>query len=179
MEVFYIEESEEELYKLREWEEESIFNLYITDNEKFINTINEIYVNKFKPKRGDIIIIRCINEERNLGKLIYDGKKIIYLYSGDCEHGAIPPSFNCYDEFPITYWSDYIYCNTNIYVKGIKSYELIKKNAINYTKIYQSEKFIIIITEDDNIDDIIEKGLFQYNRKDNNILYSIMIEEFD
>ena len=153
--------------------------VYLVDNEKFINIINEIYVNKLKPKRGDIIIIRCLNKERNLGKLIYDGEKIIYLYSEDCEYGAIPPSFNCYDEFPITYWTDYIYCNTYIYVKGIKSYELIEKNAINRTKTYQSEKFRIIITEEDDIDDVIADGLFQHNRRDNNILYSNMIEEFD
>ncbi len=58
-------------------------------------------------KRGDIIQCYGSNEDGNVGKLIWNGKKAVRF---DCnsltDYGTIPFEFAVCKEFPVNYWND-------------------------------------------------------------------------
>ena len=184
MEVFYINETEDELLILCKkngiLDYDKIIDYYTTFNRHFIIMLNEEFLDKLTLKRGDIVILKCIENNRSDGVLIFDGKKIIYLdYEEEEDVLLIPSVFNLYSEFPITYWG---------VITGYNCIKIKEKNFINYhfdeiktiddieVLVYKDYGFKIIIGSDEKIEDVIKRGLYMHNFEDNDILYSYTLE---
>lgn len=62
------------------------------------------FLDAAKIRRGDVIHLEAIPDYRNDGKFIYDGRELLPLDFSLDDYGAVPPSFQVIDEFPIHYW---------------------------------------------------------------------------
>jgi hypothetical protein len=144
------------------------------DDEEFNDEATEIYKNSFlysvcPLKRGDIIRFRLdsFSEERNFGKFIFDGEKLIALDMTIDEYGNLPEEFKVINEFPILYFTESITHNNIVYsdIKDVKLKELNIGSLDNYSFSLFSftkndTKYALFVFRDDsdpiNIEDVKE-----------------------
>jgi hypothetical protein len=144
------------------WDETN--KVYKYSNSKFPN---KNYTKTFDPKslnieRGDVIHFGNDNY-RNNNKLIFDGEKLIELYTDADDYGSVPPTFVCGDEpndFDIGDFEDCIEHNTINWLskEKLKEIELFIKNDKVYGKVtIQGKQWNICI--DIHEDDTFSKGI--------------------
>ncbi|MFS8159577.1 MAG: hypothetical protein ACMG6E_05075, partial [Candidatus Roizmanbacteria bacterium] len=73
-------------------------------------------------RRGDVLHCVWVGDYRNLGKYLWDGKKVVSLDFDLDDYGSIPPQFSAL-EFPLGYFSD-----------------AIENNRINWLSPYQTKQ---------------------------------------
>jgi len=115
--------------------------LYIYSNSKFPN---KNYKKTFDPvslglSRGDVVHFGN-DDYRNNNKLIFDGEKLIELWTDADDYGSVPPNFVCGDEpgdFNIGDFEDSIEHNTINWLskQKLKEIELYIKNDKVYGKV--------------------------------------------
>lgn len=84
----------------------------ISNNPKILRELfNKIHDLGYKPKRGDVVIMKQFSGYRNNGILIYDGEKLRSLEFDIDDYGSVPKSMKVITEFPINYWEGIILHN--------------------------------------------------------------------
>jgi hypothetical protein len=138
--------------------------LYIYSNSKFPN---KNYKKTFDPislglSRGDVVHFGN-DSYRNNDKLIFDGEKLIELWTDADDYGSVPPNFVCGDEpgdFDIGDFEDSIDHNTINWLskQKLKEIELYIKNDKVYGKVTiqgKEWKICIDIHDDDTFSKLI------------------------
>ena len=162
---------------------------------KYLDNINADVV------KGDLIIFDAEAGYRNVGKVIYDGQKIINLNCDIDEYGSLPMEFHVIEnDIPIKYWEDnYKERFKSLHVIGIDhntivwfnhrlvrdeclaniKYGLIKndKYGIYTTFIYDGKEYKIIRDYTDDIyhDEYVDMKTFEIGSE---IVKQEYIEEF-
>jgi len=131
---------------------------------------NKNYTKIFNPKAfmayGDVI--NFAGSYRNENKMIFDGEKLLELYTEIDDYGSVPPQFKVGKIFKPYHWLDTIDHNAIIFLEDdlfetIEVFEDFEDNdKINgKIKIFDTQYSIIIYTKNNNIvevkDQIVKK----------------------
>ena len=116
-------------------------------------------------KRGDIINFE--GSYRNDNKLIFDGEKLIELYTEIDDYGSVPPKFKVGKEFKPNHWINVIDHNTIIWLEDDILDTIKINNQTGYVTIFNQEYKIYINNIDQNDDEINQyiidkKPCFEY-----------------
>jgi len=123
-------------------------------------------IQKNNIKRGDIINFE--GSYRNEGKWIWDGTKIVNLYTEVDDYGSVPPEFKVGKDFQPNHWIDIVDHNSIIWLED----ELFENIEI-YTKNNQYYGRIKIF--DTNYDIFIDS--YRFNPSESQISNDILIKE--
>jgi hypothetical protein len=127
MESFFKKSNNFQKAKLHQTSLNGLFEISKTDNWnkiedsviKFMNS--EALFLKDILRRGDVVEITDVNNYRNDGRVIWNGKKFIALDYDIDEYGAVPKEFLILTEFPPMYWEFAIDHN---YIQHVKASDL-------------------------------------------------------
>jgi len=144
----------------------------------FVNVIKMGFPNKnykkiFDPKTfmayGDVINFE--GSYRNENRMIFDGEKLLKLYTEIDDYGSVPPQFKVGKIFSPEHWLDAIDHNAIIFLEDdlFETIEVSEDNGkvIGKIKIFDTQYSIIIYTKNNNIlevkDQIVKnKPCFNY-----------------
>jgi hypothetical protein len=104
-------------------------------------------IQKNNIKRGDIINFE--GSYRNEGKWIWDGTKIVNLYTEVDDYGSVPPEFKVGKDFQPNHWIDIVDHNSIIWLEDelFENIEIYTKNNQYYGRIKIFDTNYIIFIE--------------------------------
>lgn len=128
-------------------------------------------------RKGDILInnFTVLYREKNDGKLLFDGEKLVGLSTKFNDYGHVSDNFLVFTEFPPNYWDNLSYDGTlTVFVDFSKIQ--YKRTDENIYEITFNNKKYKIISETNNV----QEGIVAiYNDGDNEFEYYIMNNAFE